>query len=122
MTVTKKSDSATPSTQSLNLVNSQRLKALNESNRNNTCDPITHQSESHQIEDQKRQYIAQQVAKILATLPAGKQKNLFKIRYGLTPEALQRLPIEQAIKILELSLIGDVTKARYPQTRPWIKK
>jgi len=122
MTVTKKSDSNATTTQSLNLVNSQRLKTLSKFNRNNACDPMTHQGENLQNEYPTRQLIEQQVSKILATLPAGKQKNLFKIRYGLTPEALERLPIDHAIKILELSLTGEATEMRYPRTRPWSKK
>ncbi len=46
--------------------------------------------------------IDQHLASILAGLPVGRQRSLFKIRYGCEPEALKQLPIKHIIKRLQI--------------------
>lgn len=112
MSTTKKKDTRGNHAQSLDFVSSKRLKALKEAQR-------AHLSECNQPEDPKRQFITQQVAKIIAALPPGKQNNLFKIRYGMTPETLQALPNEQALKILDLIVNNEAITQRNLRAKPW---
>lgn len=50
-----------------------------------------------------RQLIDQRLVEILAGFPAGRQRSLFKIRYGTDPDILKQQPIRQIIKLLKIS-------------------
>lgn len=50
-----------------------------------------------------RQLLDQRLQEILATLPAGKQLRLFKIRFGYEPEQIKQLSFKQAFKVLQIS-------------------
>ncbi|AMK78172.1 MULTISPECIES: hypothetical protein [Methylomonas] len=50
-----------------------------------------------------RQLIDQHLTEILAALPAGKQRRLFKIRFGIEPEQIKELAIKQIIALLEIN-------------------
>lgn len=50
-----------------------------------------------------QQIIDQCLATILADLPVGKQRSLFKIRYGIELEQLKQQPIKQIISVLKIS-------------------
>lgn len=49
-----------------------------------------------------RQLIDQRLTEIMASLPAGKQQRLFKIRFGIEPNRLKDLPIKQIFKLLKI--------------------
>jgi hypothetical protein len=49
-----------------------------------------------------QQIIDQQLNAILAGLPPGKQRSLFKIRYGMELEQIKQLPIRQIIRLLKI--------------------
>ncbi len=49
-----------------------------------------------------RQIIDRQLNAILSALPAGKQRSLFKIRYGIELEQLKQQPIKQIIRLLKI--------------------
>lgn len=74
---------------------------------------------------QARALLDQRLAEILALLPAGKQSNLFKIRYGITPEQIKTLPIKQSFSLLQIpastlnmKLIADLTYNGSPAGKP----
>lgn len=50
-----------------------------------------------------RQLIDQRLAEILAGLPAGKQRSLFKIRFGVEIEQIKHLPIRGAVSLLAIN-------------------
>ncbi|MDT4288179.1 hypothetical protein RO575_01285 [Methylomonas sp. MO1] len=50
-----------------------------------------------------RQLIDQRLSEILATLPVGKQRRLFKIRFGMEPEKIKELAIKQIFAALEIN-------------------
>lgn len=50
-----------------------------------------------------QQLIDQRLAEILAGFPAGRQRSLFKIRYGIDPENLKQQPIQYIVKLLNIS-------------------
>lgn len=50
-----------------------------------------------------RQLIDQRLAEVMASLPAGKQKNLFKIRYGVELDQIKQLPIKRVAAMLKIS-------------------
>lgn len=50
-----------------------------------------------------RQLIDERLTQILATLPAGKQRRLFKIRFGMEPDQIKALPIKQIFALLSIS-------------------
>lgn len=49
-----------------------------------------------------RQLIDRRIAEILADFPAGRQRSLFKIRYGTDPENLKQQPIHAIAKLLNI--------------------
>jgi hypothetical protein len=49
-----------------------------------------------------RDLIDQRLTEILAALPVGKQRRLFKIRFGMEPEEIKALPIKQVFVLLEV--------------------
>jgi hypothetical protein len=49
-----------------------------------------------------QQIIDQHLDAILAGLPGGKQRSLFKIRYGIELEQIKQLPIRQIIRLLKI--------------------
>lgn len=50
-----------------------------------------------------RQLIDQRLAELLASLPAGKQRSLFNIRFGMEPDKIKELPIKQIFALLEIN-------------------
>lgn len=50
-----------------------------------------------------RQLIDQRLAEILAGLPAGKQRTLFKIRFGVELEQIKSLPMKRVISLLKIA-------------------
>jgi hypothetical protein len=50
-----------------------------------------------------RDLIDQRLSKILAALPVGKQRRLFKIRYGMEPDQIRELAIKQIFAVLEIN-------------------
>jgi len=103
----KPSDNGYRGPKQLNLVNSSRLQQLAKRPESEQTDgspgamppkPGLKPDPSERL----RQLAQQRVAQILAELPAGRQQSLFKIRYGMSVEELQRLPPEQMAKILKL--------------------
>ena len=58
-----------------------------------------------------QQIIDQQLNAILAGLPPGKQRSLFKIRYGMELEQIKQLPIRQIIRLLKIE-DPQLTQAR----------
>lgn len=91
----------------LNLVDSARLRAL----RNKTDAPTSSDRTGFgkpAIEDSDdtrlRAAIRQRLEDILAGLPAGKQRSLFKIRYGLELDDLEHLPPEKVAAKLRIKL------------------
>jgi hypothetical protein len=50
-----------------------------------------------------RDLIDQRLNEILATLPVGKQRSLFKIRFGMDPEQIKALAIKQIFALLEIN-------------------
>lgn len=49
-----------------------------------------------------RQMIDQRLQEILAGFPTGRQRSLFKIRYGADPENLKHRPIRDIVKLLHI--------------------
>lgn len=50
-----------------------------------------------------QQLIDRRLAEILAGFPAGRQRSLFKIRYGIDPENLKQQPIHHIARLLNIS-------------------
>ncbi|WP_446811936.1 hypothetical protein ACH50O_10345 [Methylomonas sp. 2BW1-5-20] len=50
-----------------------------------------------------RQLIDQRLSEIMAALPVGKQRSLFKIRFGMEPAQIKALPIKQIFSLLEIN-------------------
>jgi len=50
-----------------------------------------------------RKLIDQRLSEILTTLPAGKQRSLFKIRFGMEPDKIKELPIKQIFTLLTIN-------------------
>lgn len=50
-----------------------------------------------------RQLIDHRLTEILAALPIGKQRRLFKIRFGVEPEKIKDLAIKQIFALLEIN-------------------
>ena len=50
-----------------------------------------------------RQLLDQRLQTLLASMPAGKQNRLFKIRFGYEPEQIKQLSLKQAFKVLQIS-------------------
>lgn len=90
----------------ITLVNSQRLRALtSRAAESSPSVPRTTKSATTGEDAAARlqREINQHVAEILSQLPPGKQRSLFKIRYGLYPDQLQNLPPSEAARILRLN-------------------
>lgn len=95
----------------LTLINSSRLQALRNTI-NSTGSGISpaavsknadHLGQEEDAETARlRKLVEQQLATILAALPAGKRCSLFKIRYGMALDEFERLPVKHAAKILKL--------------------
>jgi hypothetical protein len=49
-----------------------------------------------------RRLIDERLNEILSALPVGKQRRLFKIRFGMEPEEIKALPIKQVFALLEI--------------------
>jgi hypothetical protein len=49
-----------------------------------------------------RQLIDQRLSEIVTALPVGKQRRLFKIRFGMEPEQIKALAIKQIFALLEI--------------------
>lgn len=92
----------------LSLVNSRRLQSLRRQ-----APPIENEQpapskKSHELrhEDAEtarlRATVDQRIAEILAQLPAGKRRSLFKIRYGLGLDELEQLPLERVAALLKI--------------------
>lgn len=108
-------DSKLPETKStgptqLNLVNSRRLQELRKQSvaAGNAEAPATPPvSAGPSVKEdaetaQLRREVDQRLQEILARLPAGKQRSLFKIRYGVALDELERLPIQRVAVILQI--------------------
>lgn len=95
----------------LNLVNSSRLKALSKQSGTSAKDEACPVASPELIrpnpkEDAEtarlRRQVDHRLQEILARLPAGKQRSLFKIRYGVALDELERLPIQRVAAILQI--------------------
>ena len=102
-------------TQALNLVNSRRLQALRERGTNANVDIAVATTSDATGSDAMQQFIALQIENVLAAMPVGKRKSLFKIRYGVTPDELRSQAPEQAAKILGISLSGVEKRRKWHQ-------
>ncbi len=49
-----------------------------------------------------RRLIDRRLAEVMDSLPAGKQKSLFKIRFGVEPEQIKQLPIRHIVAMLKI--------------------
>lgn len=49
-----------------------------------------------------RQLIDQKLAEILASLPVGKQKRMFKIRFGIDLDLIRELPIKRVLSLMKI--------------------
>ena len=58
-----------------------------------------------------REAIDQRLTEILAMLPPGKQRRLFKIRYGVELEQISVLPIKHVCKLLNIAWPGKQNPA-----------
>jgi len=92
----------------LQLVNSSRLQALRNQSAPAKTQPHTQPVNNAAAADSEtarcRQLVEQKLAQILATLPTGKQRSLFKIRFGVEPEALHAMSPQQAAKALKIKI------------------
>ncbi|QPK65200.1 sigma-70 family RNA polymerase sigma factor [Methylomonas sp. LL1] len=95
----------------LNLINSTRLQTLRNQSSGAGQDPhrqsafknVGHPDHEEDAQTARlRQRIDQRVIEILSQLPAGKQRSLFKLRFGLELDELKQLPIRQAAEILKI--------------------
>ena len=113
MPTTQKPQSASAGRTQLNLINSSRLQAL----RKHSIAPETNRAPQSALpqaakqslqEDAEtirlRQLIEHRLKEIWANLPIGKQRSLFKIRYGVGFDELDQLPIQRVISILRIDL------------------
>ena len=90
---------------------SSRLREMRNKNLNLSAPAITNDQKpalanlKDQIQPElllAQQLIDQQLAEILAGLPAGKQRSLFKIRYGIDLDTLKQQPIHRIIQLLKI--------------------
>lgn len=102
----------------LELVNSSRLRSLRASTPPN---PELTMPVELSSSNRLPAYIAEQVAALLAAMPPGKQKSLFKIRYGVTPDELQTLSIERVTQILKSRAPGDEKAVACKPQKRWQK-
>lgn len=88
----------------LTFVNSKRLQALRDKT---AAAPVVHQVQTNQgKEDAKtahlRRLVQQRLTEILAQLPPGRQRKLFKIRYRVELEELDVMPIDEVARLLNV--------------------
>ena len=97
----------------LNLVNSNRLQLLRKQAMTSESGQIQQSasigpSNANPEDDAEsihlRNQVNQRLAEILTKLPAGKQRSLFKIRFGVELEKLEQMPVKQAAAILKIRL------------------
>ena len=92
----------------LNLVSSSRLKAmrdkqlLEQGGNAKTVHAKTSQAETSDLAVAQA-LIDAAIHQIITQLPVGKQRSMFKIRYGLDPSDLKQLPIPDVFKLLNIS-------------------
>lgn len=105
--MTEHKDRPSTSASQLNLVNSRRLQALRKQVSGSAAPQAAESAAPTQPQEsakdsQLRRLAEQRLADILAQLPAGKQQQLFKIRFGITPDELQALPAKQFAEKLKI--------------------
>lgn len=100
-------EKAPASPSQLTLVNSRRLQALRK--QATACEPafpVPKTAKPDKTEDAEtarlKRQMEQRLQEILAKYPQGKQRSLFKIRYGVSLEEFECLPIQQAAAILKI--------------------
>lgn len=94
-----------PQPNQLGLMNSSRLRAIRDKTQTiDTPSPKPKNSNAITSEELFREQINQCLADILATLPANKQRSLFKIRFGISLEELANLPMQDAANLLKIKL------------------
>ncbi len=59
--------------------------------------------ETQEVLLQAIQLVEQHLAKILNAYPPGKQNTFFKLKYGLKPESIRSLPMQQVFGVLKLN-------------------
>lgn len=104
----------------LNLVGSRRLQSLSMRAASDVreevkCSPNwQEEAESSHL----RRLITQRLSEILAQLPVGKQRSLFKIRYGVDLEQLEQLPVSRVAEILNIHP-GQHAGSGAPAVKKW---
>lgn len=92
----------------LSLVHSNRLQSLVGANaklyRPSYSQMATANLQEGPEIDHLRSQIQQRTAEILAQLPEGKRRSLFKIRFGVSLQELEKMPVQQAAAILKIGL------------------
>lgn len=89
----------------LNLVNSARLRAIRDQQSQNTVQAakaVARQPENSDLRIAQA-LIDSALHELLSQLPEGKQRSLFKIRFGVDPAELKQGSILEALKLLKLS-------------------
>ena len=92
----------------LNLVSSSRLRAIREqqsldkSSHNRFGSTQIHQNDVSDLMH-AQQLIDEMIAQKLNELPVGKQRSLFKIRYGVDPSGIKQLPVLKVLNLLGIS-------------------
>lgn len=110
MTESKQPQTAASPAQ-LNLVSSSRLQSLRKQATAYGDDAGNPSVLSQRVQPGKpddaatkrlRQQVENRLQEIIATLPAGKQRSLFKIRYGVALDELEQLPVQKVAAILKI--------------------
>ena len=98
------------------LARSRRLQAMRQ---NQQANQSRHGNEPQDFAQQQmadlqiaRQLIDDALHDILAALPAGKHRRLFKIRYGVELDAIQQMPLTQVFAVLGIHT-NLLTKTRH---------
>ena len=95
----------------LNLVNSERLQLLRkqvmrsenvQTQKSSALCPSNARPHEDAEAIQLRNQVNQRLSEILATLPAGKRRSLFKIRFGVELDKFEQIPVKQAAAILKI--------------------
>lgn len=92
----------------LNLVSSSRLKALRDkqlqeqAGKAHSSPAKTSKAETSDLAV-AQQLIDSALQQIISQLPVGKQRSMFKIRYGVDPADVKQLPILDVFKLLNIS-------------------
>lgn len=107
MTKTKRTSQKSEPEQ-LNLVHSNRLQSLVGASVKlqgpNHSQMATANPQEYPETGHLRSQIQQRTAEILAQLPEGKRRSLFKIRFGVSLQELEKMPVQQAAAILKIGL------------------